>query len=105
MGVACEKLREERYVRDDGAAVCGSKRKAGLSGKPAIHIPARPACLRGKIKGEAFASGGCRGPFATQACRSRRPRSRPQQIGRAQVGTPVTNAHILCSLLIDNTKK
>src|SRR3546814_5761337 len=43
IGVACEKLREERYVRDDGAAVCGSKRKAGLSGKPAIHIPARPA--------------------------------------------------------------
>src|SRR3546814_17876837 len=41
--VACEKLRKERYVRDDGAAVCGSKRNAGLSGKPAIHIPARPA--------------------------------------------------------------
>src|SRR5690606_38440135 len=52
-------------------AACG---KRGFSGKPAIHCPARPAGLRGKIKEEAFAAGGCRGTFAPKACRSRRAR-------------------------------
>src|SRR5690606_37854439 len=48
--------------------------KRGFYGKPAIHSPARPAGLRGKIKEEAFAAGGCRGTFAPKACRSRRAR-------------------------------
>src|SRR3546814_12329200 len=59
------------------SAAQSGKRKAGLSGKPAIHIPARPAGLRGKIKEEALAAGGCRGTFAPQACRSRRARQIP----------------------------
>src|SRR5690606_25631108 len=48
--------------------------KRGFYCKPAIHGPARPAGLRGKIKEEAFAAGGCRRTFAPKACRSRRAR-------------------------------
>src|SRR3546814_2576803 len=36
--------------------------------------PAWPAGLRGEIKEEAFAVGGCRGTFAPKACRPRRAR-------------------------------
>src|SRR3546814_1436651 len=36
--------------------------------------PAGPVGLRGKIKEEAAAAGGCRGTFAPKACRSRRAR-------------------------------
>src|SRR5690606_20932527 len=46
----------------------------GFYRKPAIHSPARPGGLRGKIKEEAFAAGGCRRTFAPKACRSRRAR-------------------------------
>src|SRR3546814_2241730 len=30
--------------------------------------------------------------------------ARPQEIGRAHVGTPVTNAHIVCRLLLEKKK-
>src|SRR3546814_16529908 len=50
------------------------KRGAWLSGKSAIRSPTRPAGLRGEIKEEAFAAGGCRGTFAPKACTPRRAR-------------------------------
>src|SRR5690606_15777878 len=52
----------------------GRAEKRGFYCKSAIHGPARPAGVRGKMKEEAFAAGGCRGTFAPKACRSRRAR-------------------------------
>src|SRR3546814_17958223 len=46
--------------------------------------PAWPVGLRGKIKEEAAAAGGCRGTFAPKACRSRRAR---QVATRHAIGT------------------
>src|SRR3546814_2102471 len=50
-------------ISDLSTDVCSAERR-----------PAGPAGLRGEIKEEASAAGGCRGTFATKACRSRRAR-------------------------------
>src|SRR3546814_180713 len=53
---------------------CWMTGAARLFRKPAIRRPARPAGLRGEIKGEASAEGRRRRTFAPKACRSRRAR-------------------------------
>src|SRR5690606_868610 len=61
-------------IRTHVPACAATRGNRGLYCKPAIHGPARPAGLRGKIKEEAFAAGGGRRTFAPKACRSRRAR-------------------------------
>src|SRR3546814_9511387 len=61
-----------------------------------MHRPARSARTRPSR------CGACRGGCG----RSRRARLRPaDQIGRAHVWTPVTNAHLVCRLLLETKKK
>src|SRR3546814_3103834 len=111
-------------ISDLSTDVCSAERR-----------PAGPAGIRGEIKEGASAASGCRGTFATKACRSRRARQvatrraigqeagnpsrssvknqkkrfisqvRGTQIGRAHVRTPVTNAHIVCRLLLAKKTK
>src|SRR3546814_10650750 len=62
--------------------------------------PAVPVGLRGKIKEEAAAAGGCRGTFAPKACRSRRARQVAawRAIGReAGVPPPEWGKNLFCA--------
>src|SRR5690606_8367525 len=63
----------ESPARRSGFRIQSTSEKAGCwhPGKPAIRS-VRPAGLRGEIKGEAFAVGGCRRTFVPKACRTRR---------------------------------
>src|SRR3546814_3384318 len=73
----------EMRISDWSSDVCSSDlARRPTSAKPGACVPASlrpdspawPVGLRGKIKEEAAAAGGCRGTFAPKACRSRRAR-------------------------------
>src|SRR3546814_8688095 len=61
-------LRGGRGAKDGNPTL----QESGFPASLRSGVPARTAGLRGEIKEEAFAEGGCRGTFAPKACRPRR---------------------------------
>src|SRR3546814_7706539 len=59
------------------------------------RFPARPLARRASRRPDHLAAG---------AASERDPEYRPGEIGRAQVRTPVTNAHLVCRLLLVKKK-